>query len=58
MANPFAIAAALRRGTATIVCPLCGLKKVVARTPTHHRVCLRCKKQYPDPLTPKARPKK
>ncbi len=58
MANPFAIAAALRRGTVTIECPHCGLKKLVARTPTHHRVCPRCKKQYPDPLTAKARPKK
>jgi len=58
MANPFAIAAALRRGTATIVCPHCGLKKVVARAPAHHRVCPRCKKQFPDPLTPKARFKK
>jgi transposase-like protein len=53
MANPFALAAALRRGTVTIVCPHCGLKKVVARTPAHHRVCPRCKKQYPDPLSTK-----
>ncbi len=58
MANPFVIAAALRRGTATITCPHCGLKKVVARTPAHHRVCARCKKQFPDPLTAKARIKK
>ena len=55
MANPFAIAAALRRGTVTIVCPHCGLKKVVARAPARHRICPRCKKQYPDPLTPKGR---
>jgi len=58
MANPFAIAAALRRGTATIVCPHCGRKKVVAREAAHHRMCPRCKKHFPDPLTPKARRKK
>jgi transposase-like protein len=51
MANPFAIAAALRRSVATIVCPHCGLKKVVANAPAHHRVCPRCKKHFPDPLS-------
>jgi transposase-like protein len=57
VANPFALAAALSR-TTTIECPFCHLKKVVEKKPTHHRVCPRCKKQYPDPLTAKARKKR
>lgn len=57
MANPFTLAAALTR-TMTIVCPHCGLKKVVERRAAHHRVCPRCKKHYPDPVAAKARKKK
>lgn len=57
MANPFTLAAALTR-TMTIVCPHCGLKKVVERRAAHHRVCPRCKKHYPDPVTARARKKK
>jgi transposase-like protein len=57
MASPIAIAAALSRMT-TIVCPHCGLKKVVERKPAHHRVCARCKKHYPDPLAASGRVKK
>lgn len=56
MANPFALAAALSR-TVTIACPHCGFKKQVDRKPksrpTHHRVCGRCKKQFPDPVAAK-----
>lgn len=52
MANPIAIAAALARMT-TISCPHCGHKKLVPRKPAAHRVCPRCKKQFPDPLTPR-----
>lgn len=57
MANPFALAAALTR-TTVIACPHCGLKKVVEKRPAHHRVCARCKKHFPDPLSAKARKKK
>jgi DNA-directed RNA polymerase subunit RPC12/RpoP len=49
VANPFMMAAALSRMT-SIQCPHCGFKKAVARVPKHHRVCPRCKKQFPDPL--------
>lgn len=53
MANPFILAAALRR-TEAIVCPHCGQKKLVENRPAHHRVCPRCKKQFPDPLAARA----
>jgi DNA-directed RNA polymerase subunit RPC12/RpoP len=55
MANPIAIAAALARMTA-ITCPHCGNKKLVARKAALFRVCQRCHKQFPDPLSKK--PKK
>ena len=57
MANPFVIAAALGR-TTTITCPYCKAKKLVEKKPAHHRVCPRCHKHFPDPLTPKAKRKK
>lgn len=50
MANPFVLAAALAR-TVAIQCPHCGFKKVVERKPVHHRVCPRCKRQFPDPIS-------
>lgn len=56
MAHPIALAAALAR-TTTIVCPYCRAKKVVERKPAHHRVCPRCKRHYPDPLTPRSKKK-
>jgi DNA-directed RNA polymerase subunit RPC12/RpoP len=56
MANPFAIASALAR-TVSITCPHCGSKKLVARKPAHHRVCVRCRRQFPDPLSSKPKPK-
>ncbi|HVV85920.1 MAG TPA: hypothetical protein VHE35_22830 [Kofleriaceae bacterium] len=49
MAGPIALAAALSR-LVTLRCPWCGQEKLVTRTPVHHRVCPRCKRQYPDPL--------
>lgn len=57
MANPFALAAALAR-TVKITCPHCGLSKAVERKPATHRVCPRCKKHFPDPLSAKTRRKK
>jgi len=54
VANPFAIAAALARSTILLTCPHCGFKKTVPRKPAAFRICGRCKKQFPDPLT--ARP--
>lgn len=54
MAGPIAIAASLAR-TVAIKCPWCGHKKLVAREPTQFRVCPRCKRQYPDPLTKRKR---
>jgi len=54
MANPIAIAAALAR-MATIVCPHCGNKKLVERKAALFRVCPRCHKQFPDPLSKKKR---
>ena len=56
MANPYVIAAALARQV-EITCPHCGLRRLVERKPAHHRVCPRCKKQFPDPLARKARKK-
>jgi transposase-like protein len=49
MANPIAIAVALSR-LVTITCPHCGQKKTVQARPATHRVCPRCRKQFPDPL--------
>ncbi len=51
MANPFAVGAALGRAQVTLTCPHCGFKKSVPRKPAAFRVCPRCKKQFPDPLT-------
>lgn len=51
MANPFAIAAALARAKITLRCPHCSFQKTVPRKPAAFRVCPRCKKQFPDPLT-------
>jgi transposase-like protein len=48
--NPFVLGAMLGRMVA-IKCPYCGFRKTVDKTkPTHHRVCPRCKKHFPDPL--------
>jgi DNA-directed RNA polymerase subunit RPC12/RpoP len=55
--NPFALGIALGR-TRTITCPHCGAKKLVDATPKHHRVCKRCKKQFPDPATPRGKKKR
>lgn len=54
MANPLAIAAALSR-VLTITCPHCGKKKVIDRhaKPAAFRVCPRCHKHLPDPVTTK-----
>jgi ribosomal protein S27E len=53
MANPFALAAALARGTVAVRCPHCGHTKVVARKPAAFRTCPRCKHRFPDPLSPR-----
>lgn len=39
----------------TLTCPHCGAKKLVEKKPAAFRVCKRCKKQFPDPLS---RPKR
>lgn len=58
MAGPIALAAALSR-MVTIKCPWCGHAKLVERRPAHHRVCPRCKRQFPDPFAKsKAKPGK
>ena len=57
MANPFAIAAALARQQTVITCPRCGFKKQVLKKPASHRVCPKCRKQFADPLSVKARKK-
>jgi predicted Zn-ribbon and HTH transcriptional regulator len=51
--NPFMLGAVLGR-MVSIECPHCGFKKAVDKTkPAHHRVCPRCKKQFPDPIAAK-----
>jgi DNA-directed RNA polymerase subunit RPC12/RpoP len=50
MANPIAIAAALAR-TVTIKCPYCGHKKLVDRRPRKLRVCPKCRRSFPDPIS-------
>jgi len=50
MANPIAMAAALSR-LVRITCPHCGHKKAVDRNPREFRLCPRCRRQFPDPLT-------
>ncbi|MBL0213933.1 MAG: hypothetical protein IPQ07_08620 [Myxococcales bacterium] len=56
MANPFALAAALARAQKVrLTCPYCKFEKTVARKPAAFRVCPRCKKQFPDPLTKRRR---
>jgi hypothetical protein len=52
MASPIVIAAALAR-TTRITCPWCKHVKVVERRASAFRVCPRCKKQFPDPLSPR-----
>lgn len=54
MANPIAIAAALSR-LVTITCPYCKYKKAVVRRPAAHRVCPRCHRHFPDPLSARKR---
>ena len=56
MANPFAIAAALSR-MLKIKCPHCGHVKAVENRPTRDRVCSKCKKHFPDPVSAKRRRK-
>jgi len=53
MGGPIALASALARSLVTIQCPFCRFKKQVMRKPQAFRVCPRCKKHFPDPLTPK-----
>jgi ribosomal protein S27E len=50
MASPIAIAAALSR-LVKITCPHCGHVKTVAGRRATHRVCPRCHKRFPDPLS-------
>jgi DNA-directed RNA polymerase subunit RPC12/RpoP len=52
MGGPIALASALSR-LVPIKCPWCGHTKAVMKKPTQFRVCARCKKHFPDPLTPK-----
>ena len=53
MGGPIALASALARSLVTIQCPFCRFKKQVMRKPQAFRVCPRCKKRFPDPLTAK-----
>lgn len=57
MANPFMLAAALGRARATIKCPYCRHSKIVPAKPAAHRVCPRCRRQFPDPLAQRTRRK-
>jgi transposase-like protein len=51
MANPIALAAALAR-LAKIKCPYCKHEKRVPRKPLpEFRICPKCKRRYPDPLS-------
>lgn len=50
MANPIALAAALSR-VVKIRCPHCGAVKAVDRKPTRDRVCRKCKRHFPDPVS-------
>jgi DNA-directed RNA polymerase subunit RPC12/RpoP len=52
MGSPIILAPGLSR-LASVKCPWCGHKKLVARRPVSHRVCPRCKKHFPDPLSSK-----
>jgi hypothetical protein len=54
MAGPIALASALSR-LVKVTCPHCGATKTVDRRKPvkHHRVCIRCHKQFPDPLRAK-----
>ena len=56
MANPFAIAAALSR-MLKIKCPHCGQTKLVTNRPTRDRVCSKCRRHFPDPVSKKRRAK-
>lgn len=57
MANPFAIAAAMSR-LVPVKCPYCRYHKLVEREPKAFRVCPRCHKQFPDPLSARMKKKK
>lgn len=49
MANPFVIAAALKRATHRVTCPHCKLVRTVANKPAAFRVCPRCKRKFTEP---------
>lgn len=55
MAGAIGVAAALRAGRVPITCPHCGYVKQVERKPVTHRVCPRCKRQFPDPIAARKR---
>ncbi len=55
MAGAIGVAAALAARHVKITCPHCGHVKRVERKPAAHRVCPRCRRQFPDPLA--ARPR-
>ena len=55
MAGAIGIAAALRARLIKITCPHCGHAKEVERKPVAHRVCPRCKRQFPDPISARKR---
>jgi len=50
VAGAIGVAAALRARLVDITCPHCGYTKRVERTPAAHRVCPRCRRQFPDPI--------
>ncbi len=50
MANPIALAAALAR-LVPIKCPYCKHQKRVARKPAEFRLCPKCRRKFPDPLS-------
>jgi transposase-like protein len=51
MAGAIGVAAVLRARMVNIRCPHCGHIKRVERKPAARRVCPRCRRQFPDPLT-------
>jgi transposase-like protein len=51
MAGAIGVAAALMARHVKITCPHCGHIKRVERKPAAHRVCPRCRRQFPDPLS-------
>jgi transposase-like protein len=57
MANPIVMAAAFAR-LVPIKCPHCRHHKLVERIPKAFRVCPRCHKHFPDPISARRKAKR